>query len=70
MGGLFGKTPSIPAPVTPPAPLPAPTIDAARQSQQARDMAASRRGRASDILTSTSGDLSSVNTASKTLLGS
>ena len=69
MGGLFGgKAPSIPTPPPPPAPTPAPTLEVARQSQQAQDTVASRKGRAADILTSTSGDLSAPETK-KNLLG-
>lgn len=71
MGGLFGggSAPSIPAPQTPPAPTPAPTIDSARQAQQSRDVVAGRQGRASSILTGATGDLAMPATSTKTLLG-
>lgn len=71
MGSLFGGgSVSVPPPQTPPAPTPAPTIDTARQVQQSRDLFAGRRGRASDILTGSTGDLSAPQTATKKLLGS
>lgn len=71
MGGLFGggSAPVIPPPVTPPAPVPAPTVDAARQSQQANDVNYARKGRAASILTSSTGDLATPATSTKTLLG-
>mgnify|MGYP006933436605 CR=1 FL=1 len=55
---------------TPPAPTPAPTLDVARQQQQTQDKVAGRQGRAASILTSTAGDLTPVQTGTKTLLGS
>ena len=54
---------------TPSAPAAAPTIDTARQQQQASDAAAMRRGRAATILTSQQGDLSKSETGTKKLLG-
>ena len=71
MGGLFGggSAPVIPPPVVPPAPVPAPTIDSARQSQQSQDVAAGRQGRAASILTSSTGDLATPKTSTKSLLG-
>jgi len=55
---------------TPSAPTPAPTIDTARQQQQASDNAAMRRGRAATILTSQQGDLATTQTSATKLLGS
>jgi len=67
MSALFSGPPKPP---TPPAAAVAPTVDMARQKQQAEDMAAGRKGRAATILTSQGGDLSPPTTAAKTLLGS
>jgi hypothetical protein len=69
MGGLFGgDTPNYtPPPV--PAAAPVPTVDKARDNLMSQQEAAMRRGRAANILTSNSGDLSSTSTSSKKLLG-
>lgn len=48
---------------------PVPTIDDARQSQDLMDRLRRRRGRASAILTSPTGDTSSPSVAVKQLLG-
>jgi hypothetical protein len=71
MGFLFGGGGNdAPPPPPPPAPTPAPTIDTARQQQQAYDQQAGRRGRAADILTGDKGDMSAPTTGTKQLLGS
>jgi hypothetical protein len=69
MGGIF-DSPKVPAAPTPPAPTPAPTIDAARQAQPAQDKMAGRQGRAATILTGSQGDLAAPSTGTKQLLGS
>lgn len=68
MGGLFGGG-DVPAAPPVPAAAPVPTVDNARSSRQAQDAAIARKGRAASILTSTQGDMSTPNTATKTLLG-
>ena len=68
MSNMF-KKPKMPDMPTPPAPTPAPTIDTARQAQQAGDNMARRRGRAATVLTGPTGDLVAPETATKRLLG-
>lgn len=68
MSGLF-SSPKVPSPPPPQAPPPVPTMDNARQRQQAQDALAGRRGRAAMILTSPMGDLAPPPTGAKTLLG-
>lgn len=46
-----------------------PTVDEARMSAEQADLLRRRRGRASTVLTSQSGDTSTVNVGTKTLLG-
>lgn len=46
-----------------------PTTDEARQAAESANISRRRRGRASTVLTSGTGDSSSVNVGSKTLLG-
>lgn len=46
-----------------------PTVDEARQAAEQGDLLRRRRGRAATILTSTSGDTSTTNVGTKTLLG-
>ena len=70
MSALFSKPSiSVPPTPTPPAPTPAPTLDVARQAQQAQDKLASAKGRAATILTGSQGDLSAPTTGAKQLLG-
>lgn len=65
-GGSYNPPPVTP----PPAPLPAPTIDEARDTRQQKDVALARKGRAASILTSSQGDLTQTEIKSgKTLLG-
>lgn len=61
--------PPIPPLPPPPAPLPAPTIDSAKQKQVAQDELAGRKGRAAALLTGGSGDLAPMDTGTKKLLG-
>jgi hypothetical protein len=68
MTNMF-KKPKVPDMPTPPAPVPAPTIDTARQQQQTVDNMARRRGRAATILTGPTGDLVAPETGTKQLLG-
>lgn len=68
---MFGGAPSMPAPELPPTPAPAPTqIDpavlAARQNARMR---AAMAGRGGTVASTPGGDLSSVDTAKKSLLG-
>lgn len=62
------KTPdiNIPQAITPAG---APTIDEAREAAERGDLLKKRRGRAATILTSQSGDTSTTNVGTKTLLG-
>lgn len=66
MGFLMPKPPAMPPP---PAPPPVPTLDNARERQQGADAMNKRRGRATDILTSERGDLSTAPIGTKALLG-
>ena len=70
MSGLFGSS-KAPAPPPPPSPPPPPpTVDAARQSRMASDLAARRKGRGATVLTSgllTEGE--QPKTATRKLLG-
>ncbi len=70
MGGLFSspEVPSMPTP-TPPPPAAAPSIDAARAKTYAADSGQAARGRAANMLTSSTGDLTETKTATKQLLG-
>lgn len=58
--------PNIPALTTAPG---APTEDEARKSAEQSDMLRRRKGRAATILTSQTGDTSTTNVGTKTLLG-
>jgi len=62
MGGMFSK-PKVPK--TPPVP----TIDDAAETREALDKRRARRGNAAAMLTGQLGDTSSMQTATKTLLG-
>lgn len=57
---------NIPQAITPAG---APTIDEAREAAERGDLLKKRRGRAATILTSQSGDTSTTNVGTKTLLG-
>lgn len=46
-----------------------PTVDDARQAAEQADLLRRRRGRAATVLTGSSGDTSTVNVGTKTLLG-
>lgn len=46
-----------------------PTVDEARMSAEQADLLRRRRGRAATVLTGSSGDTSTVNVGTKTLLG-
>lgn len=65
MGGKQ-KTPDLPPLTTAPG---APTEDDARKSAEQADMLRRRKGRAATILTSQTGDTSTTNVGTKTLLG-
>ena len=66
MAQFFGATPKVPN--IPPPPKP-PTVDQAAQTADQQDLIRKRRGRAADILTGTSGDMSAPPTGAATLLG-
>lgn len=68
MGFLAPKAPDMPAP--PPPPPPVPDIQQAHNDVKSNEALAKKRaGRAATMLTSTGGDLSAPNTATKQLLG-
>lgn len=66
--GKDQKTPGIDLPqaITPAGP---PTVDEAREAAERGDLLRKRRGRAATILTSSTGDTSTTNVGTKTLLG-
>ena len=66
MAQFFGGSPKVPN--IPPPPKP-PTIDQAAQDADAQSLIRRRRGRAADILTGTSGDMTTPPTGAATLLG-
>lgn len=70
MGALFSppKIPAMPAPPPPP-PQPPDVASIQKETQDEDQLSIKRNGRASNLLTGAQGDLSQVQTASKTLLG-
>lgn len=70
MASLFStpKVPSMPAPPPPPPPVPD-VASIQKETQDEDQLSIKRKGAASNLLTGAQGDMSQVQTASKTLLG-
>lgn len=66
---IFGADPTMPEAGQQLTPAGVPTIDDARAAADQSDLLRRRRGRAATILTGRSGDTSTVNVGTKTLLG-